>query len=76
MKYEKEMQYYFTRLDKADGEVEITAVITEMDNYIDNIKEDKERSLAEQSFKYYFTKRLSRLEDSVKELKRYKKEHA
>lgn len=75
MIHEKQMQYYFNHLNNADGEIALNVILTEMNDYIDNIKEDKERSLAEESFKYYFTKRLSRLEDNVKELKEKKQEH-
>ena len=74
--HEKKMSSFFYQLDNANGEVEILPILTEMNNYIDNISDPKAQSLASESFNYYFTKRLSRLEDDVLRIKQYKNEYA
>ncbi len=74
--HEKQMSSFFYQLDNANGEVEILPILTEMNNYIDNINDEKEQSFAEESFKYYFAKRVSRLEDDVQRIKQYKNEYA
>ncbi len=74
MSSQKQMQYFFYRLDNANGEIEITPILAEMNDFIDGIADEKEKSFAEQNFKYYFTKRLAHIEDEVNRLKNSKSE--
>ncbi len=71
-----EMNKFFYQLDNANGEAEIAPILANMDNYIDNISDEKAQSFAEESFKYYLTKRIVRLEDDVQRIKQYKNEYA
>jgi hypothetical protein len=75
MNYEQKMQSFFYRLDNANSETEISPILAEMNAYIDTIQDEKMQSLAQESFKYYFTKRLSRIEDEVNRLKNTKNEY-
>ncbi len=74
--HEKQMSSFFYKLDNANGEVEILPILTEMNNYIDNINDEKEKSFASESFNYYLAKRISRIEDDVQRIKQYKNEYA
>ncbi len=75
MNYEQKMQAFFYRLDNADGETEISPILAEMNAYINTIQDGEIQSLAQESFKYYFAKRLSRIEDEVNLLKNTKNEY-
>lgn len=75
MEYTQKMQTFFYRLDNANGETEISPILTEMNSYIDQLQDKKIQSLAEESFKYYFAKRLARIEDEVNRLKNSKNEY-
>lgn len=75
MNYEQKMQTFFYRLDNANGETEISPILAEMNNFIDGIADEKEKSFAEQNFKYYFAKRLAHIEDEVNRLKNTKNEY-
>jgi len=76
MDYKQKMNTFFYRLDNANGEKEILPILTEMNAYVDSLKDEKTHNLAEESFKYYFTKRLANIEDEVNRLKNVKNEYA
>lgn len=63
----QQMQGFFKRLDKAQGENELNPICSEVNAYIQTLPKD-EQDWAKEDFRYYFTKRMVHLEDEVARL--------
>jgi hypothetical protein len=63
----KQMQSFYKRLDKAQGETDIQPILEEMNQFINTLP-TTEQDWAKEDFKYYFTKRFVHLEDEIERL--------
>lgn len=65
----QKMQDYFSQFDNAEGDIALKKVSDAMNQYIDSLTDPKQKAQAVEAFKYYFAKRVSKIEDTITTLK-------